>query len=67
MSRPLTAASYRFAAAAHRSEAESRRQSPLVFQRDFAVVLDTWAIDAHARAAALDAADQPDLFGDHHD
>lgn len=61
--RPLTAASYRFAAAAHRSEAESRRQSPHQFQRDFATVLEGWATDAEARASQLEADDQPDLFG----
>lgn len=62
--RPLTAASYRFAAAAHRREAAIRRESPLLFQRDFATVLEVWANDADARADDLDAADQPDLFGE---
>ena len=61
--KPLTAASLRFIAGAHRSEAASRRQSPLIFQRDFAAVLEGWAADADARADALDAAVQPDLFG----
>lgn len=61
--RPLTASSYRFAAAAHRREAAIRSVSLLAFQRDFAVVLEGWANDADARADALEAATQPDLFG----
>ncbi|MDO9471934.1 MAG: hypothetical protein Q7J28_02680 [Caulobacter sp.] len=60
--RPLTAASYRFAAAAHRREAAIRRESPLIFQRDFAEVLEGWADNADARADELEAAAQPDLF-----
>jgi len=63
ISRPVTPASYRFAAAAHRREAAIRRESPLVFQRDFAGVLDTWADDAERRADAIEATLQPDLFG----
>jgi hypothetical protein len=62
--RTLTAESYRFAAAAHRSEAENRRRSPLAFQRAFAGVLNTWATAADARADSLDAAGQPDLFSE---
>jgi hypothetical protein len=62
--RPLTASSYRFAAAAHRSEAENRRRSPLAFQRAFAGVLHTWATAADARADEADRSAQPDLFGE---
>lgn len=61
--RPLTAASLRFIAAAHRREAAVRRESPLVFQRDFAAVLNTWADDADRRADEIEVDDQPDLFG----
>ena len=63
MNRPITAASYRFAAAAHRREAAIRAESPIIFQRDFAAVLEGWAADADARADEIQAADQPDLFG----
>jgi len=64
MTRPVTPASYRFAAAAHRREAEIRRESPLIFQRDFAAVLEGWANDADARADEIEAGVQPDLFGE---
>jgi len=54
----------RFAAAAHRREANTRRASPLACQRAFAAVLDTWAINADLRALEAENMGQPDLFGD---
>lgn len=60
----------RFAAAAHRTEAENRRRSPLAFQRAFADVLDGWTDAAERRAeieeaaaAAAAAPVQLDMFG----
>lgn len=60
--KPLTASSYRFAAAAHRREAAIRAESPVAFQREFAGVLHTWAANADARADHAERLAQPDLF-----
>ena len=62
--RPLTAASPRFIAGAHRHAAMVFSESDNPCRRRFAVVLEGWAADADARAAALEAAVQPDLFGE---
>jgi hypothetical protein len=53
----------RFAAAAHRSEAAKRAQSPLAFQREFAVMLEGWADRAERRAEEDERGTQTDLFG----
>lgn len=52
----------RFAAAAHRAEAANRAQSPLAFQREFAVVLEGWADRAEREAEEAERGDQPALF-----
>jgi len=62
--KPLTAASLRFIAGAHRHAAMVFRESDNPCRRRFAAVLDGWAADADAEADALDAARQPDLFGE---
>lgn len=46
----------RFAAAAHRREAAVRAASPLVHQREFALVLEDWADNADRRAEIEEAA-----------
>ena len=58
----MTPESQRFTATVCAREADVRRASPLAHQRAFALVLDTWAANHRARADALAAMAQPDLF-----
>lgn len=62
--RPLTAASLRFIAGAHRHAALVFSESDNPCRRRFAAVLDGWADRADADADAIGAARQPDLFGE---
>lgn len=55
---PRTPESHRFTATVCASEAEARRLS----DPSFAVMLDTWASNQRARADALEADEQRDLF-----
>lgn len=60
--RPLTAASLRFIAGAHRHAAMVFSASDNPCRRAFAITLNEWADRADAEADALEAAAQPDLF-----
>jgi len=55
---PRTPESHRFTATVCASEAEARRLS----HPDFAVLLVSWAANARARADAIQADEQRDLF-----
>lgn len=63
MTRSTPAEIARHVAQVHRREAAIRSRSDNPCQRRFAVILEGWADDAEAEAAALESFDQPDLFG----